>query len=137
MGGRVWDINATAAIVFSLAITESRHAEGCEEGAHAAVINFGCLALDLCTRARGARAGGTRGAFRGLRALHFWAARARARRAFTLRLSAFAAVKNDRALFRHGGLQHIIAQVGDGRAFRLQHVIAQIRAAWAWRDRRF
>ncbi len=86
------------------------------------------LTLDLRLRARRALGLGARRAHRRRRALDFGAAGSRARRAFTRILFARRVIDNDRFLFRHGRLQHILRQVRRRRALRLQHVLAHIRA---------
>ena len=100
--------------------------QGCHIGANGALRDILSFALNLGRRAARARARSTRFTLSRFGTLHFRAARARARRAFTLGLLTLAAIQHNRTLTRYRRTQDILAQIRDGRALSLEHIFAQI-----------
>ena len=114
-----------------LSLTEDGHVERSQERAHSAVGSSLGLALDGGRRAHGARAG--RGGRARLRrgTLHFGATSTRAGRALSGLLGAGRGVDDHRLLLGNTALQHVLAEIGHGRALGLQHVLREVRATRA------
>jgi hypothetical protein len=97
------------AIADNSAISESGHAEWCEEGANRGGINLFRLALDGSLWADGAWARCCGRADSRRRTLDLRAARTRARRALAaLGLHILAGINDNRLLLGDGALQHIL-----------------------------
>jgi hypothetical protein len=106
--------------------TEVAEIQGCKERPHGRrrarfrlALHFRLGARCACT-GRARRADGRRWAF------DFGATRARAGRAFSAIILAGRVINNHRLRFRDRTLQHILGEIGHGRALRLQHILADI-----------
>jgi hypothetical protein len=94
------------------------------------------MAFDNGGGANLAGARGRWGAFGGGRTFDFRASRTRAGGAFTLGLITLGAIEENGLRLGNGGLEDIVAQIGNRRYFALQDVVAQIRTGGARWHRR-
>jgi hypothetical protein len=117
-----------------LETTEGSTREGCHEGTDRRRRRILDLTLHLRLGAGLALARRALRAHCRRRALHIGAARARARRTVSALTLTGAAIYNDGLLLGNAGLEHILAQIRNRRALRLQHVLAHIRDCGARRN---
>jgi hypothetical protein len=99
--------------------TKSTIAERCQERPYTIRNLLFCLTFNHSRRAFCTWARCTRRAFSGFWAFHFWATSTRARRALTLWLVAFRAIKNNWLGFRNRRFEDIFAEIWHRRTFTL------------------